>query len=344
MRDTVLVVDDVAINRILLKNILGATYNVIEACDGVEALDIFRNSSEMPAVVLLDIAMPNMDGHELLKFMKTNPSTKNIPTVFITAETDGESKGRREGALDYIVKPYDPELIKACVDNHVQYSRYRQSLEEMVEEKTREINLIHMKMLDTLATIIEYRSMESGFHIQRTMKLTKILIGALLRNAKFRDRLVTLNYESIIKAVPLHDVGKVGIPDNILLKTDRLTDEEFDIIKAHTTIGGKIIDHIAKEMKDEQMYLKHAREIALFHHERWDGKGYCTGLKGEEIPLSARIVSVVDVYDALVSRRCYKDPFPHDEAIAIIEKGKGTQFDPEIVDAFLEISGECIQL
>ena len=214
------------------------------------------------------------------------------------------------------------------------------NLEEKVEEKTQEVNMLHTKMLDTLATIIEYRSLESGLHIQRTMELTKILVGAMLKTQKFYNQLIELNFNSIVRAVPLHDVGKIGIPDNILLKPGKLTTEEFEVMKTHTSMGGDIIEKVSEDMNDEKQYLKHGRDIALHHHERWDGNGYGIGLKGEEIPLSARIVSVVDVYDALVNKRCYKESYSYDETIKIIKDGRGTQFDPDIVDVFLEVTDE----
>ena len=214
------------------------------------------------------------------------------------------------------------------------------NLEEKVEAKTQEVNMMHTKMLDTLATIIEYRSLESGLHIQRTMELTKILVGAMLEKPKYRSQLIELNHGSIVRAVPLHDVGKVGIPDNILLKPGKLSADEFEVMKTHTTLGGDIIGKVSEDIKDEKQYLKHGRDIALYHHERWDGSGYCAGLKGEEIPLSARIVAVVDVYDALVNKRCYKDSYSYEETIKIINDGRGTQFDPDIVNVFLEVTDE----
>ena len=346
MRDTILVVDDVEVNRLILMEILRDTYDVVEACDGVEALDCLKNASVLPSVVLLDIMMPNMDGHEVIKRMKENSLTKNIPTLFITAADGDENEARalQEGAVDYIAKPFNPTVVRARVDNHVQLNRYRNNLEEMVEEKAKEIVLMHMKILDLFANIIEFRSLESGLHIQRTMELTKVLVGSMLTKARFYDQLVALDYESIIKAVPLHDVGKVGIADGILLKPGRLTEDEFNIIKSHVTIGGSIIDSFAKDIMGEQAYLRHGKDIALYHHERWDGKGYCAGLSGEGIPLSARIVSVVDVYDALVSKRCYKDSLSHNAALDIIVGGKGTQFDPAIVDVFLEISDRILEV
>jgi len=274
--------------------------------------------------------------------MKSNPVTQNIPVLIITMEggEDTEATALHEGAIDYIRRPFKPSTVRARVDNHVELNNYRYKLEEMVEEKTKEVKLMHAKMLDTFATIIEYRSLESGRHIQRTMELTKILIGLLLTTPKFREQLIDLRYESVIKAVPMHDVGKVGIPDGVLLKPGKLTPEEFEVIKSHTLIGRNIIERVSQDMDDDEKYLFHSRDIALYHHERWDGKGYCHGLAGEDIPLSARIVSVVDVYDALVTKRCYKEKMSYEETINIIKEGRGTQFDPDIVDAFLEVADE----
>jgi putative two-component system response regulator len=345
MKEIIMVVDDVNINRMILSEILSDTYQIVEASDGVEALEMLKSGSALPAVVLLDIVMPNMDGHDVLRHMKANPDLEHIPVLFITASDDPESetKALQEGAMDYIAKPFNPSVVKARVDNHVQLSKYQNTLEEMVEQKTSEISSMHMKILDMFATIIEFRSLESGLHIQRTMELTKILIESMLRKPKFKMQLDDLDYEAIIKAVPLHDIGKVGIPDEILLKPARLTEEEFEVIKTHVIIGGHIIDSFAKDIKGDHSYLKHGKDIAVYHHERWDGTGYCEGLKGENIPLSARIVSVVDVYDALVSKRCYKDSMPHDVAIGVIVDGRGSQFDPDIVDSFLAVAGKIQQ-
>jgi len=342
MKDLVLIVDDEDINRIVLERLLEDTYEIMEARDGVEALNVLNKAPRLPSIILLDILMPNMNGHEFIIKVKSDYVTRNIPILFITTLGDekNETAALREGAVDYIVRPFNEDVVKSRVMNHIKIDKYRRNLELKVEDKSSEVTSLHMKMLDTLATIIEYRSLESGMHIQRTMELTRVMIEALRSKTEYRDRLAALNYDAIIKAVPLHDVGKVGIPDRILLKPGKLSTKEFEVIKTHTSIGGNIIDTVAEETQDEQMYLKHSKDIAMYHHERWDGGGYCAGLNGENIPLSARIVSVVDVYDALISKRCYKEGFSYDDTISIIKSGRGAQFDPNLVDAFLEISGE----
>ena len=337
MLDSVLIVDDIDINRLILKEILSESYDVLEAENGFEALDILMNIGEVPQAVLLDIMMPGMDGFEVLARMKQNERTAKIPVLFITAAdaTTYETQGLSAGAVDFISKPFNPDVVKARVDNHIQLKHYRDNLEGLLERKTSELVATHQRTLETLATIIEYRDLESGKHIHRTSELTKLLVESMLRTERFAGEMATYNTRSLIKAVALHDIGKVGIPDSILLKPGRLTPEEFETIKKHTVIGGQIIDSISQGLSDEAGYLRLCREICLYHHERWDGKGYPEGLAGLDIPLSARIISVVDVYDALMSKRCYKPAFTHEEALRLLKEGAGTQFDADIIDAMM---------
>ena len=341
MRDTVLIVDDVDINRIILSEILRDDYNIEEARGGNEAIEkLFTNPGSVQAV-LLDIMMPDMNGFDVLRAIKANPAAAKIPVIILTAsEASNESRGLHEGAVDYISKPFDAAVVKARIDNHIALTRYRSQLEHLVEKKTRELSRTHEQMLETLATIIEYRSLESGVHIKRTSELTQILIAHMLPNPLFHDELTRDNYISMIKAASMHDIGKVGIPDNILLKPGKLTPEEFEIIKKHSIIGANIMGSISSDITDDALYLKHCRDICRWHHERWDGKGYPDGVAGGDIALSARILSVIDVYDALVSRRCYKPPISGQEALKIIMEGRGTQFDPNIVDVFCEAEPE----
>ncbi len=339
MKDTVLIVDDVEINRIILREILEDDYDILEAEDGQEALDILFNISKLPQAVLLDIMMPGVDGFAVLSAMKSNPTTENIPVLFITAAdaTINESRGLNEGAVDYIAKPFNPDVVKARVNNHIQLQRYRENLEYLLEQKTSELVEMHEQTMETMASIIEYRSLESGTHIRRCSELSKIIIDRLVEKSTYARELMRLKGKTIVKAVALHDIGKVAIPDNILLKPGRLTDEEFDVIKTHTTIGSDIVSSILETSSDPGEYLARAKEICRSHHERWDGKGYPDGLSGTDIPLAARILSVVDVYDALVNTRCYKPPMTHEDAAKLIIGGRGTQFDPVVVDAFCDV-------
>jgi len=343
-KDIILIVDDIEINRIILREILGDEYDIIEAGSGDEAYRVLYKedgiapADTLPTVVLLDIKMPGIDGFEVLETIKNNKHTTHIPVLFITAEDDDktESRGLIAGAADYITKPFNSDIVKARVINFVNLSRYSNQLEELVIEKTAEVTKTYESTLEVLATIIEYRNLESGLHIRRTTLLTEALITAMLETEKYRNLLQNENIPSLIKASALHDIGKIGIPDNVLLKPGKLTPEEFDIVKTHTSIGNSIVKSISERLPDDDQYLKYSGEICHHHHERWDGKGYPTGLKGEEIPISARILSVVDVYDALVSPRCYKPPFSHQASLDIISEGRGTQFDPHLVDLIIE--------
>lgn len=340
MKNTILIVDDMEINRIMLREMLSGDYTVVEACNGVEATQKLKSLDPLPTVILLDIVMPEMDGYQTLEIIKSNDKTKDIPVLFITAEDSktNETKALTHGAMDYISKPFDYETVQARVRNHVHLSNYRLNLELLVYQKTKELDSMHMRILETMATIVEFRDFTSGLHIRRTRELMQVLTEHMLKNERYADELKRLNYEAIINASTLHDIGKVGIADEILLKPGRLTEEEFEEMKKHSEIGGYIIECISDEVVDNTMYLKHCRDMCLSHHERWDGKGYCRQLKGEEISLSARMMAIVDVYDALTSKRCYKEPFTFEKAIEIIRAGRGTQFEPNLVDIFLEVS------
>jgi len=344
-KDLILIVDDIDINRIILSEILQNDYDIIEAASGTEALDtLFPTEGEpaevLPTAILLDIMMPDLDGFEVLEIIQKNEITKKIPVLFITAadSEDSESKGLKAGAADYITKPFNHDVVRARVDNHINLARYRHNLEQLVSIKTAEVTRTYESTLEVLATIIEYRNLESGTHIRRTTLLTEVLVNRMLESDKFKEALGALNIPSLIKASALHDIGKIGIPDGILLKPGKLNDDEFNMIKTHTTVGSHIIDSISENLPDNDMFLKYSKDICHYHHERWDGRGYPAGLNGEEIPLSARIISVVDVYDALVSPRCYKDPYSHDVSFEIITEGRGTQFDPDIVDLLPDVA------
>jgi putative two-component system response regulator len=336
-----LIVDDLEENRLILEEILKDTYEIATAKDGLEAVSALVVATEKPALVLSDIMMPGMDGFDLLKFMKKDEVLRNIPVIFITAATDEEEKGLDAGAIDFISKPFNSEIVRLRVNNQIELSLYRARLEEMVEEKAGELISTKETFLETLASMIEYRSLESGEHIKRTKDLTAILIEQLLKGSKYAEDLKRMNPNAIIKAAALHDIGKIGIPDNILLKPGRLTPEEFDIIKSHSSIGGDMIKTMMTDKHDD--YIQHCYSIARHHHEKWDGSGYPDHLKGEEIPLPARIVALVDVYDALVSERCYKKSMTHEEAMTILAKDAGTHFDTVVVEAMLAVQDKVRQ-
>ena len=338
--DIILIVDDDFINRMILREILQDDYEIIEAESGAETFKILYEDKILPTVILLDIIMPNIDGFEVLERIKREDETKTIPVLFITAadSDETESRGLKTGAADYVTKPFNHDVVRARVDNHINLARYQYGLEQLVIKKAAEVTKTYEQTLEVLATIIEYRNLESGTHIKRTTLLTEALVDKMLTNEKFKSVLQAENIHSLVKASALHDIGKIGIPDSVLLKPGKLTEDEFDMMKTHTTVGSEIIDSIAANLPDNDMFLKYANNICHYHHERWDGKGYPSGLKGDNIPLPARIISVVDVYDALVNPRCYKAAYSHDVSLGIIVEGRDTQFDPDIVDILPEIS------
>jgi putative two-component system response regulator len=336
-----LVVDDVEANRIILREILSDTYEIELAKDGIEAISKLVNSIVKPNLILLDVMMPGLDGFGVISFMKSDPVLHKIPVIFITA-TDQEVRGLRAGAADYISKPFEPEIVRLRVANQVELSQYREKLESLVTQKANELIVTREHFLDTMANLIEYRSLESGRHVKRTRELARVLAIQLMHHGgPYAKELQAGNPNIMVKAVPLHDIGKIGIPDNILLKPGRLTPAEFTIIESHAAIGGEVIQSLIEVGEDD--YLKHCYNICRFHHERWDGTGYPEKLSGIEIPLAARIVSVVDVYDALVSERCYKQAISHKDAINILKECAGSQFDPIVVKALLDAEAQFIE-
>jgi len=343
---TVLIVDDIDINVMILEEILKDDYNILTANNGKKALKVLREAEVQPKIILLDVQMPEMTGWEMFSVIKADENLKRIPVIFITAENDRESELLAAGAVDFINKPLVPEIVKLRVRNQIALKNYSDSLEEMVAQKTEEVikkteeaNHILDNALRGLANVIEDRDLESGEHVKRT----QFYVGALAKqlivsNSKYADELLKLNPEVIVKSMALHDVGKIAIPDRILLKPGRLSPEEYEIIKSHTTMGKKIVSELGDV--ETSLYLRHSEDICYSHHERWDGKGYPQGLKGEEIPLVARLAALADVYDALISARVYKEAMPYEGSIKIIKEGSGTQFDPLVVDALIEIQDE----
>ncbi len=343
---SVLIVDDTEANVDILIHALGDTYDVSVAMNGHEALEAV--SENRPDIILLDIIMPEMDGYEVCRKLKSDPSTADVPVVFLTAltEIENKAKGFELGAVDYITKPFEISEIKMRVKTHLfvalsarRLKRQNEILEIKVQERTRELSRVQEATIESLAALAEYRDPETGGHIKRTQHYMKVLATALKMHPNFRDVLDETTIHYFFLSAPLHDIGKVGIRDRILLKPDRLTSDEMTEMKKHPLLGRNTIS-VAEQKLPGNSFLRYAREIAHCHHERWDGKGYPRGLSGTDIPVSARLMSLVDVYDALISRRVYKTPFTHGDAVQIIQKGSGTMFDPDIVDAFSEVQEE----
>lgn len=336
----VLIVDDTPSNLKVLNEILRPFYGVSVATNGKDALDIARSKNK-PDLILLDIMMPEMDGYEVCRRLKSDKATKDIPVLFVTArhEVEGEALGLDMGAVDYITKPINPRIVQARVQNHMNLKMHQDRLEELVRQRTHKLNLTQDVTIETLAALAEYRDPETGGHIRRTKNYVRLLAIALQGKQKYAGMLDDEFIQLLHKSAPLHDVGKVGVKDKILLKPGKLTPEEFEEMKQHTTYGRNTIE-VAENKLGEDSFLHLAREIAYTHHEKWDGTGYPQQLKGEDIPISGRLMAVADVYDALISRRVYKPPMPHKKAVGIIAEGKGNHFDPDMVDAFLLIADQ----
>jgi putative two-component system response regulator len=346
----VLLVDDAPENVDILGQILKPYYKRSVAMNGEKALRI-ASSQEPPDLILLDIVMPDMDGYEVCRRLKDDEATRNIPVIFVTgkAEVEDETKGFELGAVDYITKPVSPAIVLARVKTHLELKQAREYLkheneilESKVKERTLELALTQEVTIHSLASLAETRDNETGGHIRRTQHYVRLLAEYLCTSPGFSAFLDEETIDLLYKSAPLHDIGKVGVPDAILLKPGKLTTEEFEEMKKHTVYGRDAILTAEKAFGDRQSssFLRLARAIAYSHHERWDGRGYPEGLAGEDIPVPGRLMALADVYDALISRRVYKPPLPHRQAVEIIAEGQGTQFDPDVTSAFLEITDD----
>ncbi|MEO8409234.1 MAG: two-component system response regulator [Propionivibrio sp.] len=345
---TILVVDDTPDNLTLMSSLLKDQYKVKVANGGEKALRIAQ-AENPPDLILLDIMMPGMDGYEVLDRLQRSPGTRDIPVIFLTAkaEVEDERKGLELGAADYITKPISPPIMLARIKTQLSlkaaadYLRDKAKfLEQEVAKRTREIRAIQDVTILALASLAETRDSATGNHIRRTQYYVQALAEELRQHPRFAAFLTPANIALLFKSAPLHDIGKVGIVDRILLKPGHLDSLEFEVMKTHTTQGFEAIVHAEEALGTDVEFLHMAKEIALSHQEKWDGNGYPEGLAGDEIPISARLMAVADVYDALISRRVYKGAMPHAEAVRTIAEGKGTHFDPDVVDAFLRISDE----
>ncbi len=342
-----LIVDDEPLNLNVLVELFKAEFKLAVAKNGDQALQRVADTPA-PDLILLDIMMPGMDGYEVCRRLKADEKTHDIPVIFVTAmgEVQDETRGLELGAVDYITKPISPPIVKARVKNHLELKLARdymknqnEILERLVAERTAELKLTQDVTIQSLASLAETRDNETGGHIRRT----QMYVGALARYLstqpgyeQFDERTVDL----MTKSAPLHDIGKVGVADRILLKPDKLTDEEFAEMKKHPTLGRDALLRAEQMLGSTSSFLQLAREIAYSHHEKWDGTGYPDGVQGDAIPLPGRIMAIADVYDALISKRCYKPAFSHEKAVEIICEGRGKHFDPAMVDAFVACADE----
>lgn len=341
---TILIVDDLAENLHVLSGLLSAQHRVLAATSGEAALRI-ANGEIRPDLILLDVMMPKMDGYEVLRQLKRNPATQAIPVIFVTALADehDEEHGLRLGAVDYITKPIKPMVVMARVSAQLQAKQARDwlknqnsLLEAEVKKRMAENDLTQQMAIRALAHIAEIRDSDTGDHLRRTQGYVNRLALGLQHKPKFSETLTERYVDLLSRSAPLHDIGKVGIPDAILLKPGKFTPEEWEVMKTHSQLGSDAIASAERDVPVPLPFLAVAREIARWHHEKWDGSGYPDGLAGESIPLCARIMALADVFDALTSARPYKAAMPYEKARDIIIADSGKHFDPDLVEVFVE--------
>ena len=342
-KSKVLIVDDTDLNIEILLDALADRYDLDIATDGESALAQVKNNP--PDIILLDVIMPGMNGYEVCSILKANPDTADIPIIFLTAMTEINEKARgfEVGAVDYMVKPFAILEVQARLDVHLSLLKAKKALQQQnefleikVKERTHELSITQNVIIEAMASLAETRDQETGDHVMRTRFYVQLLAVQLGWHPRFKDYLVLLDPDEIGIAATLHDIGKVGVPDFILLKPGRLTTDEFEEMKKHTVYGHNILHRLTKRLPGNT-FLRLADEIAYCHHEKWDGSGYPRGLVGDEIPIPARLMAIADVYDAIISPRVYKGPMTNEEALAFITSQAGIHFDPDVTTAFLEL-------
>ena len=335
LKKLIFVVDDNDSNLTMAASALEKKYNVLTMPSAEKMFSFLEK--KRPDLILLDVEMPQMNGFEAMERIKANRETMDIPVIFLTGLTDSvnEAHGIELGAVDFITKPFSVPVLLKRIKNHL-------NIDDLIRERTTQ--LVHLKngIVYILADIVESRDKSTGGHVDRTSMYTEILINAMVEQGVYADEISGWDVESVISSARLHDVGKITIPDSILNKPDKLTVDEFEIMKTHSAEGGIIIDRAIERTGDAE-FLHSAKLFAMCHHEKWNGTGYPFGLQGDEIPLHGRIMAAIDVYDALVSERPYKKSLSHEKAVSIIMQDAGTHFDPLIAKVFNSVSEQIRQ-
>jgi putative two-component system response regulator len=328
------------------KSVLQENYTVVTIPSGKKLLDALKKTK--PALILLDVEMPEMSGYEVINEIKDNPETAGIPVIFLTgkAEQENELAGLTLGAVDYIAKPFSAQLLLKRIELHLllqsqknELQAFYEKLSVKVKERTNDINQLQDAIITWAAEMVEFRDEETGHHVERVQQYLKLLVDAMENHELYSAESSSWDIEAFIKSSSLHDVGKIKIKDDILLKNGPLNDEEYEKMKLHPFYGKILLESLQSKVPN-QNFLDYARILSFRHHERWDGSGYPDGLKGNEIPLQARMMALADVYDALVSKRPYKEAFSHERAMQIILEGRGSHFDPDLTDLFISLSPE----
>lgn len=335
----VLIIDDSELNRGILAEMLCDEYEVLEACNGREGISIIQKYYNEISIVLLDLVMPDVDGFGVLEYMNNAELIHDLPVITISSESNPNIMHRsfELGSTDYITRPYDEFIVKNRIQNTIMLYAKQKKLIDIVAEQVYEKEKSNDLMINILSHIVEFRNGESGLHVIHIHVITEILLKCLIRKTD-QYSLTNSDIIMIANASALHDIGKISIPDNILNKPGRFTPEEFEIMKTHSAAGAELISQV--EIYKDEPLIKIAIEICRWHHERYDGKGYPDGLKGDEIPISAQIVSIADVYDALTSERCYKKAFTHEKALEMILNGECGTFNPLLLDCLMECAQE----
>ena len=352
MKPLVLIVDDTPANLSLLANLLKPSYDIRVANSGAKAIELAQ-VKPLPDAILLDVMMPNIDGWTVCEKLKAIEETAYIPILFLTAKNSiqDEEHGLNLGAVDFISKPISPPIVLARLRAHLQNREYQKLLEDKtgwlemeVQKKLTRINRLQEASIMVMVSLAEFRDECTGWHIKRTQEFVKVLAQELATLHIFKNILTPDFMEKLFKSAPLHDIGKIAIPDHILLKPGKLTVEEFEVMKSHAKRGANMLEQAQQYTSDDSGFFQVALEIAHYHHEKWDGSGYPAQLVGEAIPLSARIMAVADVYDALTTVRPYKSAFSYQEAEKMILNGSGTHFDPMVIAAFVKCQSRFVEI
>ena len=352
-RSKIILVDDIQSSLDQGRNILRTFYDVYPAPSAARLFEMLEKI--IPELILLDIEMPEMNGYEVIKKLKGDERFRDIPVIFLTSKDDSDSEveGFDLGAADYVTKPFSPPLLLKRIEKELLFARQKhdlvgaqaeleshlQNLETLVQQKADTVTRLQNAVFDTVVDMVEFRDLYTGGHIKRTQNFVRVLFEEMVREGIYADETTDWNKDAILVAAKLHDVGKIAVSDLILGKKGKLTEEEFEYMKGHVIASVEAIERILSNAEEDD-FFNHALRMAGTHHEKWDGSGYPMGLRGKNIPLEGRLMAIADVYDALISRRQYKEPFSHEAACEMIKEGAGTQFDPVLVEVFVKVEKE----
>lgn len=336
LKKTILVIDDDAINLSTAKRFLENDYTIIGVTSAMQGLTVLER--RIPDLILLDIQMPYMDGFDFMSEIRVNEVYRTIPVIFLTADRDPKTEAHclDVGASDFISKPFEPRIMLSRVSRCIELSSFQKNLQGVLKDKTRQLEKMQYEFTREMAEIVEGRDENTGGHIRRTCCYVEMTAHQMRKRGLYTEALTDEYIDHLVQAANIHDLGKIRISDTILNKPGRLTPEEFDIMKQHVAYGGEMVEKLFGNWEDKE-YFNVTKNLVCYHHEKWNGEGYLAGLKGEEIPLEARIMAIADVFDALISKRCYKEPMSIDKAFDIIRESSGTHFDPAIAEVFVEM-------